>query len=53
LQKGEQELSLGSVEQFVTPHCDPTVNLHDNYWVQKEDGLIHSVWPVSARGCSW
>jgi len=53
LQKGEQELSLGSVKQFVTPHCDPTVNLHDHYWVQKEDGLIHSVWPVSARGCSW
>ncbi len=53
LQKGEQELSLGSVKQFVTPHCDPTVNLHDNYWVQKEDGLIHSCWPVSARGCSW
>ena len=53
LQKGEQELSLGSVRQFVTPHCDPTVNLHDNYWIQKEDGLIHSIWPVSARGCSW
>lgn len=53
LKPGEQELSLGNVVQFVTPHCDPTVNLHDVYWVQQEDGLIHSWWPVSARGCFW
>ena len=53
LQKGEQEVELGTVHQFITPHCDPTVNLHDNYWVQKEDGLIHSCWPITSRGCSW
>jgi len=53
LQKGEQEVELGTVHQFITPHCDPTVNLHDNYWVQKEDGLIHSFWPITSRGCSW
>jgi D-serine deaminase-like pyridoxal phosphate-dependent protein len=48
-----QSVRLGQVLQLVTPHCDPTVNLHDYYWVQEEDGLIHSCWPVSARGCTW
>lgn len=48
-----QSVKLGQVIQLVTPHCDPTVNLHDYYWVQEEDGLIHSCWPVSARGCTW
>lgn len=50
---GEQELRLGQVVQFVTPHCDPTVNLHEYYWVQEEDELVHSCWPITARGCSW
>ena len=49
----EQFLKLGQVLQFVVPHCDPTVNLHDLYWVQEADGLIHSAWPINARGCSW
>jgi D-serine deaminase-like pyridoxal phosphate-dependent protein len=53
LPEGEQALRLGQVLQFVTPHCDPTVNLHDYYWVQEADGLIHSVWPITARGCAW
>jgi D-serine deaminase-like pyridoxal phosphate-dependent protein len=53
LEKGHQQPLLGEVHRFVTPHCDPTVNLHDQYWVMEEDGLIHSTWPVSARGCSW
>jgi len=53
LPKGEQSVALGQVLQFVTPHCDPTVNLHDYYWVQEADGLIHSCWPITARGCVW
>lgn len=53
LPKGEQALQLGQVLQFVAPHCDPTVNLHDYYWVQEADGLIHSLWPITARGCVW
>jgi len=50
---GEQSLALGQVLRFVAPHCDPTVNLHEVYWVLEEDGLVHSVWPISARGCAW
>ena len=53
LPKGFQEPVLGEVHQFMVPHCDPTVNLHDYYWVQEADGLIHELWPITARGGSW
>ena len=53
LDKGVQQPLLGEVQRFVTPHCDPTVNLHDHYWVEDEDGMVRSIWPVTARGCSW
>ncbi|MCB1686300.1 MAG: DSD1 family PLP-dependent enzyme [Pseudomonadales bacterium] len=52
LEKGTQQPLLGSVQRFVTPHCDPTVNLYDAYWVHR-DGMVHAQWPVAARGCSW
>ena len=53
--RGENEASLqpGPVLEFTVPHCDPTVNLHDQYWIREADGLIYSSWPISARGCSW
>lgn len=44
---------LGQVLELAVPHCDPTVNLHDQYWIREADALIHSCWPISARGCSW
>jgi 3-hydroxy-D-aspartate aldolase len=47
-----QEPLLGTVQQFVVPHCDPTVNLYDAYWLCR-DGLAFERWPVAARGCSW
>lgn len=47
-----QELRLGQVVRFVAPHCDPTVNLYDWYWICR-DGLAIELWPVAARGCSW
>jgi D-serine deaminase-like pyridoxal phosphate-dependent protein len=53
LAEGQQEIQLGQVIQFATPHCDPTVNLHEYYWIQEADGLIHSCWPITGRGCSW
>ena len=52
LPEGAQEPLLGQRIEFVTPHCDPTVNLYDYYWVHRE-GAVHALWPVSARGCSW
>jgi D-serine deaminase-like pyridoxal phosphate-dependent protein len=53
---GDNDISavrLGQVLEFAVPHCDPTVNLHDQYWIREADGMIHSLWPISARGCSW
>jgi D-serine deaminase-like pyridoxal phosphate-dependent protein len=47
-----QEPLLGRVQRFVTPHCDPTVNLYDWYWLCR-DGLATELWPIAARGCSW
>jgi 3-hydroxy-D-aspartate aldolase len=53
LAEGQQEIQLGQVIRFATPHCDPTVNLHEYYWVMEADGMVHSCWPITARGCSW
>lgn len=41
--------TLGARVEFVTPHCDPTVNLHDAYHVV-EGGTLVAIWPVDARG---
>jgi D-serine deaminase-like pyridoxal phosphate-dependent protein len=52
LDGGQQEPILGSVQRFITPHCDPTVNLYDYYWICREGRAIE-IWPIAARGCSW
>jgi D-serine deaminase-like pyridoxal phosphate-dependent protein len=52
LPEGSQQPTLGSLQRFITPHCDPTVNLHDAFWVHDDDE-VYSRWPISARGCSW
>jgi D-serine deaminase-like pyridoxal phosphate-dependent protein len=41
--------ALGERIELVTPHCDPTVNLHDFYHVVRGDTLV-DIWPVDARG---
>lgn len=48
-----QSVKLGDVVRLVTPHCDPTVNLHDYFWVLEDDGQVHSCWPITGRGCTW
>jgi D-serine deaminase-like pyridoxal phosphate-dependent protein len=52
LGSGSQEPLLGTVQRFITPHCDPTVNLYDYYWLCS-NGLATDMWPITARGCSW
>ena len=44
-----QRPALGAHIEFVTPHCDPTVNLYDRYHVVEGDTLV-DIWPVDARG---
>ena len=44
-------LSPGSVIRCTTPHCDPTVNLYDQFHVIEEDRLS-AIWAIEARGRS-
>ena len=43
---------VGEVHQFIAPHCDPTVNLHDHMWVHDGEH-VYERWPIAARGCAW
>lgn len=46
--------ALGDTVWLIPGHCDPTVNLHDQYVVVRgglERGHVEAVWPVDARGC--
>jgi D-serine deaminase-like pyridoxal phosphate-dependent protein len=46
--------ALGESVWLVPGHCDPTVNLHDQYVVVRgglEHGTVDAIWPVDARGC--
>ncbi len=52
LANGAQSPLIGDRVEFITPHCDPTVNLYDHYFVHR-DGRVHALWPIAARGCSW
>jgi 3-hydroxy-D-aspartate aldolase len=42
-------LALGSKVELVTPHCDPTINLHDFYHCVRGNVLV-DIWPIDARG---
>ncbi len=40
--------ALGATIEFLTSHCDPTVNLHAAYQVVRGDEIV-DVWPIRAR----
>ncbi len=40
---------LGSIIELLTPHCDPTVNLHNRYIVVENNEVVDD-WPILARG---
>lgn len=42
-------LKLGDAVEFLTPHCDPTINLYNHYHCLRGDMLV-DIWPVDARG---
>ncbi len=42
-------LPLGSIVVLVTPHCDPTVNLHDFLHVVRDDTIV-DLWQIAGRG---
>lgn len=48
---GEGLPGLAERVTLVPPHCDPTVNLYDCYFLV-EGGTVTGAWPVTARGRS-
>jgi 3-hydroxy-D-aspartate aldolase len=46
-----QEIKLNDRLDFLTPHCDPTVNLYDQLYAVRGD-RVEEIWPIAARGCS-
>jgi 3-hydroxy-D-aspartate aldolase len=47
--RDESALALASKVELVTPHCDPTVNLHSYYHCVRH-GKLEAIWPIDARG---
>ncbi|WP_158971632.1 DSD1 family PLP-dependent enzyme [Chachezhania sediminis] len=45
----EGKLSRGDQVWLVPGHCDPTCNLHD-WYVGVRNGVVETLWPVTARG---
>ncbi len=48
---GEALPGLTERVTLVPPHCDPTVNLYDRYWLVAGE-TVTGAWPVTARGRS-
>jgi len=51
LEEGARPIALGEKVKVFIAHCDPTVNLYDQY-VLVNDGIATATIPISARGCS-
>jgi D-serine deaminase-like pyridoxal phosphate-dependent protein len=48
LDRPSRDIRLGDRLEFLVPHCDPTVNLHDRIYAMRHD-RVEAIWPV-ARG---
>jgi 3-hydroxy-D-aspartate aldolase len=46
--EGDRGPALGAMVEFVTSHCDPTVNLYGAFHVVRGDEVI-DIWPIRAR----
>jgi D-serine deaminase-like pyridoxal phosphate-dependent protein len=49
LPAGSAALPIGTIIEFVPPHCDPTVNLFNRFHCVRGDDLV-DIWPIEARG---
>ena len=41
--------NIGEVIEMVVPHCDPTINLHDKFYVTEND-IVVDIWDIKLRG---
>jgi len=46
---GATRFAVGDKLKLIPGHCDPTVNLYDNF-VCMRNGRVEALWPISARG---
>jgi D-serine deaminase-like pyridoxal phosphate-dependent protein len=51
LKEPSRDIKLGDKVLLIASHCDPTVNLYDQYYVARGE-TVEEVWPVSGRGRS-
>jgi len=49
---GSVRLAVGDKLKLIPGHCDPTVNLYDNF-VCVRGGKVEALWPITARGAVW
>jgi D-serine deaminase-like pyridoxal phosphate-dependent protein len=49
---GSVRLAVGEKLKLIPGHCDPTVNLYDQY-VCVRNGRVEAIWPITARGAVW
>ncbi len=46
-----REIKIGDKVEIIVPHCDPTVNLYDNYYCIRND-KVEAIWEITGRGKS-
>lgn len=46
-----REIKIKDRLEFLTPHCDPTVNLYDYLYAVRGE-KVEEIWSIAARGCS-
>ena len=49
---GARGYAVGDKLRLIPGHCDPTVNLYDNF-VCVRGGKVEAIWPITARGAVW
>lgn len=49
---GAAGYAVGDKLKLIPGHCDPTVNLYDQF-VCMRGGRVEALWPISARGAVW
>lgn len=45
----DKRLKIGEVVELVVSHCDPTVNLFDEFYIVR-NGRVVDIWPIDLRG---
>ena len=51
IEKPDDSIALGSIIELQIPHCDPTINLYDKFYIIQNERVI-AVWDIDCRGKS-